>query len=674
VPEQSAVGEGFGTPGDALPQATADPLENVITTVQAALLPVVKTALANLPETTDPVVIPDIVLIGGEEFVASDFSIATAAVTFTGSAGNDLVLGSTFNDVIDGSGGNDILSGGAGNDTLTGGPGNDTVFGGAGNDALIAGSGAGNDIYDGGTGVDTLIYTSTSQGITVNLAAGTASGPEIDSDTFVNIERFIGGSGNDTFFGGPGSFFIDGGAGSDTLSFASLSSSVTFDVAAGTVFGEGILTGGGGGGGTPTPVTLPISNITTANGASWFSLQNIGGLLGVVDATSGGSFGNSDHYDDALGIRVGGQAYAAGATILQDGNHFTANDQLLAGLNVTVDFNFFDDVPVVRQIVTLTNNIGSSISTDVSWINNSGADSSQQVARTSSGDLVAGLDDRYVVTTDGFGGFNEVDTFVMYGPGSPQVTTSTISLFENEISFGGAGNQGLTAGYNVTVGAGQTVFLMLFAGVNGSTAEGLGLATIFDDVSSAAFQNLISDLSGEQLSATVNWDVAGATNGTFTNIETLVGSSGDDVFENVGAGAKVQGDAGDDQFLVSNTSFSSLDGGAGFDTILFQVSGQTIDLTALPVGQITGVEALDITGSNDLVIDSSFVLAATSGTNAATGTAHTLVIDGSDGDNLIFSDAWNAVDGTTIGTESYTIFQSASSAATVFVNDNIASG
>ena len=166
---------------------------------------------------------------------------------------NDSVIGivqsiSGFVNVI-GTDGDDEIIGDDNGNTLTGGAGNDLVQGGGGDDFLIGGSGAGNDTYQGGDGIDTVVYTSATQGIVVNLAAvvDQASGPEIGVDQITGIENVIGGqgddsitgdgaanalsgesgndslvggSGNDTLVGGPGDDNLDGGEGIDTAVFS----------------------------------------------------------------------------------------------------------------------------------------------------------------------------------------------------------------------------------------------------------------------------------------------------------------------------------------------------------------------------------------------------------------------------------------------------------------------
>lgn len=86
-----------------------------------------------------------------------------------------------------------------GPDVLAGTAGADTILAGAGDDTLVAS--AGDDVLDGGAGADTVDYGATQSGVDADLAAGTASGSEIGSDTLASLERVVAGAGNDTLLG-----------------------------------------------------------------------------------------------------------------------------------------------------------------------------------------------------------------------------------------------------------------------------------------------------------------------------------------------------------------------------------------------------------------------------------------------------------------------------------------
>jgi VCBS repeat-containing protein len=179
--------------------------------------------------------------------------VASPTGPVLGTSGNDVLTGTAAIDTIDGREGNDQISGGAGADLLFGGAGNDRIAGNAGNDHI-----------DGGAGFDRALYTDATGGVTVNMAAGTASGAGVDSDTLTNIEGVVGSGFADTYdatgftgnSGVPGTPIgyneFEGGAGNDTVigtvnalgayltrvSYVSATAGVTVDLAAGTADGD----------------------------------------------------------------------------------------------------------------------------------------------------------------------------------------------------------------------------------------------------------------------------------------------------------------------------------------------------------------------------------------------------------------------------------------------------
>ncbi|CAH0306341.1 Ig-like domain-containing protein [Roseomonas sp. CECT 9278] len=163
-----------------------------------------------------------------------------ANVDVTGNALTNAIAGNSGANLISGDDGNDFLTGGDGEDTLDGGTGVDQLNGGAGNDTLSGGDGqdnltggAGDDLLDGGDDAAFDAATFGNASVTVNLAAGTATGE--GTDTLVGIESAVTGegddsvvgsngintlvvnAGNDTVLAGDGQDFIIGGAGNDSL-------------------------------------------------------------------------------------------------------------------------------------------------------------------------------------------------------------------------------------------------------------------------------------------------------------------------------------------------------------------------------------------------------------------------------------------------------------------------
>ncbi len=160
--------------------------------------------------------------------LSSDKKTVTAGVPGDFDAGG---LGYTF--VLTGDDGDNLIIGGAGDDTLNGAGGDDVLIGGEGDDLFIAAPGLGDDTYDGGAGNDTITFAASDDDLIINLSDGTARDARgadgIGSDTILNIENVIGGSGNDTIIGneyenilrgGAGDDFIDGRGGQDTAVFS----------------------------------------------------------------------------------------------------------------------------------------------------------------------------------------------------------------------------------------------------------------------------------------------------------------------------------------------------------------------------------------------------------------------------------------------------------------------
>lgn len=166
--------------------------------------------------------------------------------TLTGGVGNDSIDARAGNDSVNGLAGNDTLEGGVGDDTLEGGVGDDSLLGGFGFDSLRGGVGndtlsggtendilsgdEGNDLINGGDGIDTVSYSQiiVFQGISVNLFLGSVAGGSVfGNDTLSSIEAVVGSNMNDTLTSSSAvSATLSGGGGDDTLSGSGLDDSL----------------------------------------------------------------------------------------------------------------------------------------------------------------------------------------------------------------------------------------------------------------------------------------------------------------------------------------------------------------------------------------------------------------------------------------------------------------
>ncbi|MEQ8604225.1 MAG: LamG-like jellyroll fold domain-containing protein [Marivibrio sp.] len=194
-----------------------------------------------------------------------DGESASAPIIATGSTGSDTMVGAGGDDSLDGGAGNDQLFGGAGADNLTGGAGNDVVSGGSGGDTIVGGSGEGDDIYVGGdmttaggevtalgaddSADDAVVYTSATQGVTVNLGDGSAVF-NLAGATTAALTDLLGGSLSLSQFGGAygpqtgtdalyGVEHIESGVGDDHLTGDGAANSITAGDGADYIDGAG---------------------------------------------------------------------------------------------------------------------------------------------------------------------------------------------------------------------------------------------------------------------------------------------------------------------------------------------------------------------------------------------------------------------------------------------------
>ncbi|MDF3606731.1 Calx-beta domain-containing protein [Paracoccus sp. DMF-8] len=184
--------------------------------------------------------------------------------TLRGTAGHDVLTGTAIGERIEGFAGNDHLRGMGGSDILSGGAGNDTLDGGAGADRLIGG--AGNDVYIvdaqdtivevAGGGVDTVRAAHSYQ-LTAHvenlvlIGAGNINGTGNSAANWLygNAGRNIlaGLGGNDTYVIGAGDIVREvANQGHDTVR-ANFSYTLTANVEALVLLGNGHLTGTGNG-------------------------------------------------------------------------------------------------------------------------------------------------------------------------------------------------------------------------------------------------------------------------------------------------------------------------------------------------------------------------------------------------------------------------------------------
>ncbi|RVI15240.1 hemolysin [Sinorhizobium meliloti] len=399
--------------------------------------------------------------------------------TLYGGGGNDTILGGQGNDILDGGAGDDVLSGQDGVDIFRGGAGVDTVdfskespfqllvnlatnvasggtasgdtfhsienligsddridrfigtsaanhFWGQGGGDYFNGGG-GQDYLDGGSGIDTVVYAGSPDGVTIDLANGTASGGDGDGpvqivgrgavirhDILVGFENaagssfddhlignalaneLSGGAGDDTLTGGGGADRLNGGAGSDTADYADATSGVRLSLAGGRSGGDTYvsienLAGSG------------FGDRLTGNGAA-----NVLTGQGGNDTIDGGRgddtlLGDFAYQGDAPPRPGMGSGYA---TLGPDAanNSIAAAFDISNNFSLTSDPDIFDSTTILHTTVNATGNgrggyykidlaAGTVITIDIDGIADPNVHDSWVRLLDSAGNIVAQNDD-----------------------------------------------------------------------------------------------------------------------------------------------------------------------------------------------------------------------------------------------------------------------------------------
>jgi len=486
---------------------------------------------------------------------------------------------------IFGSSGDDVLIGTAGDDVIRGFEGNDDIDAGDGNDIIFPGSG--NNTIDGGAGIDAINLVDLSEGMIVDLLAGTILGSVSgDASTVVNVEDIfgsefddvlsgddgdnliIGRDGDDTIAGNGGDDTLRGKAGFDTIDYSSSTDGVTVNLINGgarfisvsqgtdSVFGFERLLGSDF---DDTLFTDKTGNEIHGNGGD----DQIEGRDGDDELFGGDG-------DDLLRSRDGDDTLFGGA----------GNDTIVDGDGTdTVDAGAGDD-----RVIDGTG--------DGTYEGGTGSDVLDFSFQTIALDI--DIRDASVKATglgmQSFSGFEEVRAST--GGGRYFGTSGDNTLFGNvgeDRLLGVAGDDIIKAG------AGDDTIL---PGIGTNFADG-GAGT---DIVSYEFQTDALTLS---LITNTGFDTAmtGLINDTYVAVEGLIGGEGDDFVEGngsdniLGGGAgtnEVFGYGGNDIILLgfnANVNDASgtqvVDGGDGIDLADYSTSiGRPFEITIAPSGSI----------------------------------------------------------------------------------------
>ena len=431
-----------------------------------------------------------------------------------GTSGDDTLTGTADDDIINGLDGDDILIAIGGDDVLNGGNGHDNLV-----------SGAGNDTLNGGSGVDRVNYTSSTAGVTVDLATQTASGGYANGDTLSGFEWAYGSQHDDVLAGDAGTNRLYGFGGDDTLNGRA---------------GADIIFGGDGD-------------------------DELFGEVG--DDTLNGDSGNDELFGGDGNDTLNGGAgidYLNGGSGTDELNGGDGNDTLDGGSEDDELFGYAgDDV--------LEGGWGDDIL-------NGGDGNDTAVFTPSSGGVSFVENANGSVTASDISGTDilwDIETISING-----VISSLDSILNPNVINGAAGNDRLTgiADYDIINGLDGNDVLYAIGGsdvLNGGSGNDNLISHIGNDTLNGGDGNDTANYTRSTAGVTVNLTTQTASGGfaqgdSLSGIERVYGSYHDDL---------LTGDDGNN-ILAGYAGRDTLIGGAGIDSVVYisSDSGVTVDL------------------------------------------------------------------------------------------------
>ena len=476
------------------------------------------------------------------------------------------------------------------NNTFEGGGGNDTIIGSAGTQVS----------YSTGFGGTQISYAHASDGVTVDLLAGTARGTaagdiaNVGVDTFTGVNAITGSDFNDTllgtnslthvdvFYGGKGNDFIDGRSGYDFVSYtnfldpSAVTGGISVNLAAGIVTGNSSI-------GIDTLRSDELIRGTDFNdiydatnfGAAGFlnpSTNNVGTYgtfnqfegMGGDDTITGNGNTRIDYNFALAAVTVDLFAGTGHSTVADNAD--VGNDTILGGVNSVRGSSYNDNLSGSANNENFLGGYGDDFidgrggfdravySTSVDDSVTSGI-TVDLAAGTVHGDASVGNDT--LRSIEGITGSDFADTYVATGYGLAGALNVGNNGTFNEFE-GGGGNDTITGNGNTRVA--------FYAALDGVTV----------------------DLSAGTSHGTASGDVALVGTDTFTGVNAVAGSAFDDTI----AGSNNPSNTTEEFAGRAGNDF--IDGKSGFDRAYYNgdlsaVSGVHVDMAS---GTVTGDSAI----------------------------------------------------------------------------------
>jgi Ca2+-binding RTX toxin-like protein len=600
---------------------------------------------------------------GNDTFSATGNLAALIQITVDGGAGDDTLSGSN---------GMDSLIGGDGNDFIDGQQGNDVARMGAGDDTFQWDPGDGSDTVEGQDGTDRLLFN------------GSSIGEIFDASANGNRVRFTRNIGNIVMdLNDVEAIDLNALGGTDTATVNNVSGT---DLTAVNINLASAIGGTAGDGQADTVIVNGTNGVNTVNVVGAGTSYAVTGLSAQVNV------GNSESTDKLMVNALGGGDTVSAATLpaavtmlTVDGG--TGNDTVLgsSGADVLlggdgndfIDGNQGDDTALLggdgNDTFQWDPGDGSDVvegqdGTDRLLFN--GANIGENIAISANGGRVLFTRDVASITMD----LNDVEQidFNALG-GADNIVVGDLSgtdVTEVNLNLAGAlgGNAGDGQADTVTVNGtnGDDVLKITGSGTNAAVTGLAGLpARVNITRAEGANDRLTVNAQGGNDNVNASGLAAGVIGLTLNGglgVDTLSGSKGNDLVNGGDGNDTALLGAGDDTFVWNpGDDNDTVEGQAGTDTLLFNgsnaseniaisanggrvlftrdVASITMDLNDVEAINLNALGGTDKTIINDLsgtdLVEVNVNLASTIGGSAGDAQADTVIVNGTNGDDII---------------------------------------
>ncbi len=258
-----------------------------------------------------------------------------------------------------------------------------------------------------------------------------------------------------------------------------------------------------------TDTTLPSTVVFSYLASS----SSVSPAFAIADVSASGF---AEAFDNVLHLAVNGVLFVNPyASVDLTGDTITSSTQTLADVDTEIQYYFHPDRPVVRAMYSFTNNSSGSLDIKALIAGALSSDLTTTIQATSTADSTPAPDDSqdlWRVSNDqtNLGTDSSTDpaiTLTRFGTGALVKPVSVLTLGDDSFNTGGPDNFGER--YDITILAGETARILVFAEISKTIDDATSCAVDFASMDAAAKADMLTGLLIEEVNEVVNYGALG---------------------------------------------------------------------------------------------------------------------------------------------------------------------